>query len=713
MSISRFITATFILCLCLVFPLRVSAATPTVSSTVSKDAAAAKANVDSQKIRNTLRTFFPKAFSGAAPNTQPTREEAKAVTAGATKDQAAIPSPISFAAEDELTASALVGRWGNSGVRYGFSDDGYFYRSTVLTRTYLTSTYHPSTTRYSGDYRYYTPGWTEYKTNVSHSYLNTLFGQYKVRDGVIRFDNVISISHTSFDSTWYYRKTRGAEDEKLNAKFQNASFSDDFIEEFEFISPTRLRLRDKDSDRDFFWDLDGKAHDVPVPARVIPPVAWPAKDFSPDMPVLKIRGRLREVSRAQGDEAQDGTKTTTLVIDKAAALADIRSYVKTLRGAGWWAEEPKADAESLNLEARKGLWQFTIKNGNGPSKSAQDTIVIKSVLYPEGKWPQAWAGVKLEPPLKSRIIGRVKNKADESDRSIREKVYFDGVDDNGVKEYAARLRQAGFTPPPDSDGKWLYMKYIRIGSELYRAEVTQEGRYGAITAFNYHFKYFPDGAWPVVWRDGGLFASEGSTAIVGAINMKDWDDKDDRYGSFSANIKFLGLDQRGIDAYWKKLQSSGFVREKDRANIVLYKYLRLGGRMSRVEIEQRENAELAEIRYSFKHYEDGAWPTAWQSIGIPAPRYSAIVGAFDLDGWKDKKNWRGSFYTRMRFLGANLGEYADVLRRNGFTKPKYAGEMWELEKRFRIDGVWYKVTISDIGNGEIPEAGYTFREDSD
>ena len=67
----------------------------------------------------------------------------------------------------------------------------------------------------------------------------------------------------------------------------------------------------------------------------------------------------------------------------------------------------------------------------------------------------------------------------------------------------------------------------------------------------------------------------------------------------------------------------------------------------------------------------------------------------------------------MRFLGANLNAYADMLRQKGIKEPEFAGEMWELEKRFRIDGVRYKVTISDAGNDEIPEVAYAFREDSD
>jgi hypothetical protein len=158
------------------------------------------------------------------------------------------------------------------------------------------------------------------------------------------------------------------------------------------------------------------------------------------------------------------------------------------------------------------------------------------------------------------------------------------------------------------------------------------------------------------------------------------------------------------------LQAEGFRREEH--SDALYKYLRLGGRMSRVRVERRENYELAEVYCLFRHFEDGVWPSGWQSIGIPAPRCEAIVGAFDLESWNDKDNWYGSFYARMRFLDADLADYADLLRQNGFTDPEYSGDIWELEKLIRVGGARYRVRISDTDNNEIPEVAYSFREEA-
>ena len=67
----------------------------------------------------------------------------------------------------------------------------------------------------------------------------------------------------------------------------------------------------------------------------------------------------------------------------------------------------------------------------------------------------------------------------------------------------------------------------------------------------------------------------------------------------------------------------------------------------------------------------------------------------------------------MKFLGADLVDYAAVLKKSGFTEQEYTGEKWELRKRLRVDGAWYMVTISDNGGNEIPEVSYSFRKESD
>jgi hypothetical protein len=414
-------------------------------------------------------------------------------------------------------------------------------------------------------------------------------------------------------------------DENILEKFQKAEFNGDFIAEFEFISPSRLRLCDKSTDRDYFWDLEDLPRNMPIPTHVIPPVDWPARNFSPDMPQLKTKGRQREFY------PDDENKKTKLIIDKTDALAGIRGYVKTLRDASWWVEGPAKNSTSLNLEARKGMWQLNIKNGNG-SNTYEDTVVIESTLYPVGKWPQAWTKAKLEPPLKSIIIGSVDNKIDESDRSISEKLYFDRVNNRGVEEYAAQLQKAGFMIPQNAGENWKYYKYIRVNGDLYRVEVTREGRYGEITAFQYDFKYFPDGEWPTVWHSGGLPAPEGSETITGAINMSNWDDKDKWYGSFSASIRFLSLPAQKIDAYFEKHETVGFLRMKQEYSdrVTFISYIRLGDDIYRVEIEKQKNEEIAEINYTYNYFVEGVWPADWKSIGIPAPQYKVIVGAFDL-----------------------------------------------------------------------------------
>jgi hypothetical protein len=53
-----------------------------------------------------------------------------------------------------------------------------------------------------------------------------------------------------------------------------------------------------------------------------------------------------------------------------------------------------------------------------------------------------------------------------------------------------------------------------------------------------------------------------------------------------------------------------------------------------------------------------------------------------------------------------------VLKKNGFIEPEYKYRTWELEKRIRVRGVWYKVKISDAENEEIPEVRYEFNKES-
>ena len=613
-----------------------------------------------------------------------------------------------FAANDALSTEALVGRWGNSGVRYGFSDDGYFYRSTTF--THMNSVYIPGITTYSGGYAYTTLG--RWNNTLYYTYLNTLFGRYRVKGGVILFEDVISISHTSFDRDWYLLETRGEDVEKLQEKFQKAEFSDDFEVEFEFISPTRLRLRDENSDKDYLWELKDVMHDVPVPPHVIPPVEWPAVYFSPDMPILETKGRLREVTSP--GEAKNDEETVRIIIDKTDALADIRGYVKTLRGAGWWVEEPKDDAKNLKLDARKGLWRLEIKNGSGSSTSNPDTVVIESILQPQGKWPQAWSSAGVEPPQKSIIIGNVQNKTSDN-RNISEKLYFDGVDDIGVEDYAAFLRQIGFEALQEVGEKWGYMKYTRLEGVLYRAEIALEKRYGDITVFDYNFKYFKDDAWPAVWSEGGLTAPNGFEAITGTIDIEKWNDKSKWGSSFSSRVKFLGVDKNGIDGYFEELQSKGFVREQKQFSdrVTYFNYLRLGGGMYRVAVEQWKNSELADIEYTFRYFEDGEWPAAWSDGGLRAPKdIVAIVGPIDIEKWNDKNKWSNSFTASVKFLGveqSGIDAYFEELQTSGFMRKEDSLKRVSYVNHLRLGGGLHRVEAKRGISSELAEVEYIFR----
>ena len=616
------------------------------------------------------------------------------------------------AAEDALSEAALVGRWGNSGVKYGFSDDGYFYRSTVLSHLNTRSIYHSGTynTYVSGNYlvRESTPGWWEYQYYTTYTYLNTLFGQYRVRGRVIQFDNVVSISHSNFDREWHNRKTRGPDDENFLAKFQKAVFDGDTVAEFEFINPSRLRLCDKSTDRDFFWDFEEVPRNVPIPTHVIPPVEWPARNFSPEMPELKTKGRLRE------SDVDVEERKTKLIIDKTDSLADIREYVKTLRGAAWWVEEP-GTGDSLNLEARKGMWRLTMKSGNGSNTNA-DTVVLEAVNYPEGKWPQEWTKAGLEPPQKSVIVGNVDNKVSESDKAINERLFFDRVNDSGVEDYAEWLNRSGYKVPQNTGDNWKYYKYIRVNSDLYRVEVSREGRYGEITEFLYNFKYFPDGVWPAIWREGGLPVPEGYETIVGEIEMEKWDNKAEWYGSFSRYIKFLGLEQYKIDSYFSKLQSAGFTRKEEQYSdrVTYYNYLRIDGSLYRVELEQRENDELAEISYTFNYLEDGVWPAIWREGGLPVPEgINTIAGAIDMEKWDNKAEWYGSFSRSIKFLGLDkrgIDSYFSKLQTVGFLRKEqqYSDRIIYVNHLRLGDGSLYRVEVEQRENDEITEIYYSF-----
>ena len=143
-------------------------------------------------------------------------------------------------------------------------------------------------------------------------------------------------------------------------------------------------------------------------------------------------------------------------------------------------------------------------------------------------------------------------------------------------------------------------------------------------------------------------------------------------------------------------------------------YPRIDGRLFRVYIEQRENDELTEFLYRFTYYEDGSWPSAWTSAGIPAPTFTAIPGVIDMNEFNESIRDYGSYSTYIKLWGANLSNYASTLRANGFTDPEYSSfwgsdNRWELTKQVQINGQSFNVSIEERENDEIPEIYISFR----
>ena len=731
--------------------------------------------------------------------------------------------------DDGLSAAALVGPWEGTrssiNTEYGFSDDGYFYKNVMISHLHINSIYHSG--YWSYDTYYY--GWWENNYSTTYTYLDTLIGEYRVRGGVIEFDHVVAINRTSFEDDWYNAKTRSVSMEQLQRTAKSARMQDDFTVEFEFINQERVRFRDESEDMDLFWDLKDVPHNVKLPKHEIPPVEWPKRALSPDMPALKTKGRIREASLSYSGDNKNikpEFKTVTVVIDKTDALSEINAYGSSLKKSGWWVEDYELGSEdtSLSFTARNGMFKLEISNGRGSGTSA-DTIVIESTKYPEGAWPKSWSNATLAPPDKAVIVGDLKAETG-VDINLYETVIFDKVNEAGVKAYMDQLRKAGFKKPQYSSNDWECMKYVRIGKELYLAMVRLDKRMDSLTSFTYDLSYVPDGTWPASWKKGGLPAPEGIDTIAGAIDADEWAKSIADYGSGYESIKFLGLDPKGVEAYFSKLKSLGFrqvadewddsvrlynylridgkmlrveVRPADNEDIAelsfsfqysedgkwpdswktgglpapegfdtiigamdlaqwgesladygsgyervkflgldaketdaylaklkslgfkqvadewddsvrLYNYLRIDGKMLRAEVRPQENDELAEFTYDFKYFEDGAWPAAWASAGIPAPSFTAMLGKIDIAEFNESLSDYGSYYASVKLLGANLSDYAAALRKQGFQEPEYSySDTWELEKRLTLGGKQVEVTIKESENQEVSEISISIR----
>ena len=625
--------------------------------------------------------------------------------------------------DDGISAAALVGPWkgyrNSVTTEYGFSDDGYFYKNVTITHAHLNSTYHSG--YYSGNYYYY--GYWTYNTTYTYTYLDTVVGEYRVKGGVLELFHIFTTERTIFDDDWFYGKTRSASIAQLQSRANSARYNDDVLMEFEFINTARIRLRTENEDMDFFWDINDDPHNVPIPKHEIPPVDWPEKALSPDMPKFSSKGRFREASLSySGDDKNIKAefKTVTVVADKTDALSEIAAYGKSLRNSGWWVDDYELNSESsyLSYESRKGMFKLSISNGRG-SGTSEDTVVIESNKYPAGVWPASWSKATLDAPDNSVIVGDFNPKKDENNKNIYETVIFDKVNDSGVAAYKNKLAGAGFKKPQYGYDDWDMMKYIRVDGDLYLARVQLTKRMDSLSAFTYDLSYVEDGLWPESWKSCGLPDPNGYETIAGVIDKDNWDERMSEYGSEYVYVKFLGLDANKMEAYMNKLKSSGFIPVKDwdgNDTDELYNYLRIEGRMIRVEVNLMENEDITEIRYIFDCHRDGKWPDNWLSGGLPAPeKYGTIIDVIDLDRWNEDitSEWGGSAYMYIKYLGmtaADVSNYITKLKNAGFQAVRdWNGEETdELYHYLRIDGKLYRIAVEQRENRELTEFYYRF-----
>jgi hypothetical protein len=250
---------------------------------------------------------------------------------------------------------------------------------------------------------------------------------------------------------------------------------------------------------------------------------------------------------------------------------------------------------------------------------------------------------------------------------------------------------------------------LRIDKRLYRVEVEQQENQ-ELTEYRYSFELFEDGAWPAIWKDGGLPAPDKYDSIVGAIDMEEWKERlsgDVYRTSHSLTISFLGMGSVDATNYAAKLKKAGFRASKDwngDDTDELYHYLRIDKKLYRVEVEPREDNELTAYYYSFELFEDGEWPAAWTAAGIPAPTFTAMLGKIDMEEFNEGIASYWGYSASIKLLGANLADYEAALKKGGFksTASEY-DDTWELTKEVRIGGKAYEVTVSERKNDEIPE----------
>ena len=616
--------------------------------------------------------------------------------------------------QDNISIAALVGPWESSQNRmnteYGFSDDGFFYKNVMINNSY--SIYHPGYTSYGYYYNTYHYGyWDNY---YNYTYFDTLIGEYRVKGGVIEFDHVVAIDHTYFEDDWYQVKTRSISLDQLQRESTGAEMRDDFSIEFEFISPSRLRIREGSHDIDLFWDLDEVKHDVDIPDHQIPAVKWPTLALSNEMPLFKTEGRIRQATQNEIPSSDKGGITTTIIIDRTKAINEMREYAKLLQAQSWWVSDlsdTTNDDDYLSFEARQGMFSLYISNGNG-SNTISDTIVIESTVFPEGSWPSLWRSSDVLQPNKTSIVGFFNSETDDQG-DIYSQIVFDAMDENAITKYAKSLGDKGYKIPQYSYKDWEMFKYIWLDKKLYLLEISLDQRMDNLSSYNYDFEAITIGKWPEIWTKGGLIAAEGYEAIAGEINLDDWKAKMDESNYDYQYVKYLGLDNAELDSYFKKLKQSGFVQTEDNWNneTSFYAYLEIEQNMIRVEISQENNEDIIELSYRFDLQEKGIWPETWRQAGMPSPEgASSILSEINIQEITSKLHEWGYAYIDIEFLGLDetkLSTYFSKLQNLGFRQTE---DIWSdeicLYNYLIISGDVCRVEIQRDDNDELIELSF-------
>jgi len=165
--------------------------------------------------------------------------------------------------------------------------------------------------------------------------------------------------------------------------------------------------------------------------------------------------------------------------------------------------------------------------------------------------------------------------------------------------YTTKLKNAGFRAVADWNGEdtdELY-NYLRIDDTLYRVLIEPREN-SELTEFLYRFNYCEDGEWPSQWTSAGIPAPT-FTAMLGKIDMTEFDDNLKSWGSSSVDVKLLG---GNLSAYAATLRSNGFAAPEFSSSETweLRKRIQINGKWADVTIENTNNKEIPEIRVYFR-----------------------------------------------------------------------------------------------------------------